>query len=88
MSRKNNKKSQLTTAPKDGIEGRLEALAALTAGVLREVAKDPKSKQVSGAEDKAISALFSVGIPQTEIGKILGVDINRVNHICKKLKRK
>jgi len=87
MSKKNKRKSQQIT-PKDAIEGRLEALVALTAGVLRTIAKEPKSKQVSGAEDKAIVALYSVGIPQTEIGKILGVDINRVNDICKKRKRK
>lgn len=86
MSKNNSKKNQQTT-PKDGIEKRLEALAALTAGVLRAVAKDPKSKQVSGAEDKAIAALFSAGIPQTEIGKLMGVDIRRVNDLCKKLKR-
>jgi len=82
---KNNKTQNVM--PKDGVGGRLEALIALTAGVLRSVAKDPKSKQVSIAEDKAIVALFSVGVPQIEIGKLLGVDTHRVNDICKKLKK-
>ncbi|MEK7117223.1 MAG: hypothetical protein AAB861_00420 [Patescibacteria group bacterium] len=83
---KNNSNKTQNVMP-DGVGGRLEALIALTAGVLRSVAKDPKSKQVSIAEDKAIVALFSVGVPQIEIGKLLGVDTHRVNDICKKLKK-
>ena len=84
--KKNSNKIQNVT-PKDGADGRLEALIALTAGILRSVAKDPKSKQISLVEDKAIAALFSVGVPQIEIGKLLGVDTHRVNDICKKLKK-
>ena len=88
MNKKNNKKNQ-QTSPKDGIEGRLEALAALTVGVLRTVAKDPKSKQVqvSGAEDKAVVAMVSAGMTQLEVAKLLGIDMNRVNKICKSLKK-
>ncbi len=85
--KKNNEKNQ-QISPKDGIEGRLEALIALSAGILRTTANNPKSKQVSGAEDKAIAALFSIGVPQVEIGKLVGVDTHRVNDLCKKLKKK
>lgn len=85
MKKKSNKIQDIT--PKNSMDGRLEALIALNAGILRSVAKDPKSKQVSIAEDKAIAALFSVGVPQIEIGKLLGVDTHRVNDICKKLKK-
>lgn len=87
MNKKSSGKNQ-QIMPKSSIEGHIEALTALIAGILRVVVKDPKSKQVSGAEDRAIAALFSVNVPQTEIGKVLGVDINRVNHICKRLKKK
>lgn len=85
--KKSNKKNQDIVSG-EGIEGRLEALIALTVGVLHSIAKDPKSKQVTGAEDKAIVALFAVGMPQIEIGKLLGVNTRRVNDICKKLKNK
>ena len=87
MNRKNNMESQ-PKIPKGGIEGRLEAMVALTAGIFREIVKDPESKKVTGTVDKVIASLYSAGVPQAEIGKILGVDINRVNHICKILKRK
>lgn len=87
MSKKNSKKNQQIT-PKDGIEGRLEALAALTAGVLRAVAKDTKSKQaVSGAEDRAVIAMASAGMTQLEVAKLLGIDMNRVNKISKSIKK-
>lgn len=86
MSKNSSKKNQKAT-PKDGIEGCLEALVALTAGVLRTVAKDQKSGQVSGAEDKAVVALVSSGITQLKVAKLLGIDMNRVNKICKSLKK-
>jgi hypothetical protein len=85
MKQKN--KGNQEKAPNSGIEGRLDALLALTIGVLREIAKDKKSKQVTGAEAKAIAALNSICMPQSEIGKLLGVDTHRVNEICRKQKR-
>lgn len=86
--KESKKKNSKEIAPKDDIESRLEALIGLTAGALRTVAKDTKSKQVRGAENKAIAALSTVGVSQVEIGKLLGVDIHRINDVCKKPKNK
>ena len=83
-----NINKNLEIAFRDGIEGRLGALIVLTAEILRTIAKAPRSKQVSAVEDKAINALFAVGMPQIEIGKLLGVDTHRVNDLCKKIKNK
>jgi len=87
MSKNHKKKQEIMS--KNGIEGRLEALVALTAGVLRAVAKDPKSKQeqINGAEDKAVIAMVSADMTQLEVAKLLSIDINRVNKICKSLKK-
>jgi len=86
MSKKNSKKNQ-QIIPRDDIDGRLEALVALTAGILRTVVKDPKSKQVSGAEDRAVVAMVSAGMTQLEAAKLLGIDMNRVNKVCKNIKK-
>lgn len=83
MKKNNNKE----TALKNGVEARLEALIAITAGLMRVTAADLKSKYVSGAEDKAIMALLSAGMPQVETGKLIGVDTHRVNEMCKKFKK-
>ena len=82
------KSNKMQPNPMGGVEGRLEALTALAAGILRTIADDPKSKIVTGAEDRAMAAIFSAGVTQSDIGKILGVDINRVSKICKASKRR
>ena len=83
MSKKKNTKNST-----GAVEGRIDALIALVAGILRVMAGKQKLKEVRRAENEAIIALFSTGMKREKIRNLLGVDNNWVIKICKKLKNK
>ena len=81
---KQRQQSESTTSY--SVEGRLDAIVALLAPIMRALAKT--ESQVDAAEEKAILALGQGGMPQSQIGKLLGINTQRVNAVLKGKKDK
>ena len=68
-----------------------DGMVTLGSGLTREVSRMPKKNEeatlLSTLQDLLIFQMASGGVPQTEIRKAVGVDMNRVNKIARLAKK-